>query len=407
MRSGAASNEANSTGASNLAIYTSLATYLILNLSLTLSNKSVLKAFPYPYLLTGLHAAASALGCALLGHWRRRRACLSKRNFWRLRAFSVLYTVNIAISNVSLNLTALPAHQLLRCAGVPIFTLLLSHTWYPFSLQPGSARGGKRYPAQTYACVVLLIIGVALATTSPPATSSSSSGPAAAASQTSTANNNDDDALSAISFTLTILGAFLAALKTVYTHTLQKPAPSASSSSSSLSPLKKTPGLSAFDLLAYLSPLALVQSLVLSFLSGELSALLSAPSISPLQHHSHADLLNNNINVNINDISKGTPASTGALPPTTIPPTPTTIPTALALTTNALLALTLNLSSLTTNHTVGALSMAVLGAMKQVLVLGFAVVWSHRVQEVTRVNLFGKFLFLLVVVVAVVDFGGV
>lgn len=83
--------------------YFFLGLYFALNLSLTLFNKAVLGKFPFPWLLTAIHTSTAALGCsALLWRGQFELSSLSTRENMTLLAFSVLYTVNIAISNVSL-----------------------------------------------------------------------------------------------------------------------------------------------------------------------------------------------------------------------------------------------------------------------------------------------------------------
>lgn len=97
-----------------------LALYFMLNLSLTLTNKAVLQQvllsprMPYllllthpqiktPWLLTVVHATATSIGCSVLlatGHLKVSK--LSTTEHLALLAFSTLFTLNIAVSNVSL-----------------------------------------------------------------------------------------------------------------------------------------------------------------------------------------------------------------------------------------------------------------------------------------------------------------
>lgn len=90
-----------------------LSLYFSLNLLLTLSNKSVLTDFPFPYTLTAIHALFSTLG----GAWLRWRGVytskhLGGRDELVLVGFSVLYAINIAVSNISLNLVTIPVSVL-------------------------------------------------------------------------------------------------------------------------------------------------------------------------------------------------------------------------------------------------------------------------------------------------------
>jgi len=99
-----------------------LAAYFTLNLVLTIYNKAVLgevrifstfnkvhnlitdlSQFAFPWLLTALHTGCVSIGCILLlarGHFHLTK--LSIRDNLVLVAFSFLFTINIAISNVSL-----------------------------------------------------------------------------------------------------------------------------------------------------------------------------------------------------------------------------------------------------------------------------------------------------------------
>lgn len=85
--------------------------YFAFNLSLTLYNKAVMQfySFPFPWTLTTIHTLFGTLGCyatATFGWFKP--ATLGKQEKKVMLAFSVLYTINIAISNVSLNLVTIP-----------------------------------------------------------------------------------------------------------------------------------------------------------------------------------------------------------------------------------------------------------------------------------------------------------
>ncbi len=86
-----------------------LALYFTLNLCLTLYNKGVLVRFPYPYTLTAVHALFGSIG----GHILKERGAykpsrLTPKGYAVLAAFSVLYSANIATSNLSLQLVTIP-----------------------------------------------------------------------------------------------------------------------------------------------------------------------------------------------------------------------------------------------------------------------------------------------------------
>lgn len=124
-----------------------LAVYFVLNLTLTLYNKVVLNHFPFPYTLTALHALCGTIGTFTLLHWNPVTKCVVAR-FKRIASldddtiinhprrsdaqgslmppipklrgkelvvlllYSCLYSVNIAISNVSLRLVTVPVSPL-------------------------------------------------------------------------------------------------------------------------------------------------------------------------------------------------------------------------------------------------------------------------------------------------------
>lgn len=87
--------------------------YFILNLALTLYNKVLLVSFPYPYTLTAIHALFGLAGGISL----RLRNVYQPKSLWGsdyivLFAFSILYSVNIAVSNASLALVTVPVSLL-------------------------------------------------------------------------------------------------------------------------------------------------------------------------------------------------------------------------------------------------------------------------------------------------------
>ncbi|KAI9719985.1 MAG: hypothetical protein M1812_003110 [Candelaria pacifica] len=263
--------------------YNYLALYFLFNICLTLFNKTLMIAFPYPYLLTSLHAAFGCLGCSVL--LKRRYFKLnqqSMRSMLALYAFSVLYTINIVVSNISLHMVTIPFHQVVR-ATTPAFTVAIYGLLYR-----------KSYSTATYAAMVPIIAGVGLAT-------------------------YGDYSYTTVGLIVTLLGAFLASMKTIAANRLQ------------------TGGvhLSAMEILFRMSPLALLQSLVYAHLSGEGAAFYKDVVVP----------------------GKMTPW------------------VAVVLALNGLMAFGLNVVSFTANKKVGALTMTVAGNVKQTLtvMLGVAV----------------------------------
>ncbi|GJE86315.1 TPT-domain-containing protein [Phanerochaete sordida] len=339
-----------------------LCLYFAFNLLLTLSNKSVLTGFPFPYTLTAIHALCSTLGGLFL---RARAVYVPKRLDWRselcLVAFSFLYAINVAVSNVSLHLVTVPFHQVIR-AVTPLFTIALSalllHT-----------------PLKRTRVLALLpvVFGVALAT-------------------------YGDYYFTTWGLCLTLLGTFLAALKTIYTSVLQ------SSPTSSRAPPSATPKMPApatwgkphpttdhpcrnppqnsfwrclvpprldmhpLDLLTRMSPLAFVQCVIYAQLSGELDRLarlgaLPAAPPTPLPGaalHAAAP----------HALANTTAALLGCLPARAhgLP-----LAQAAVLLANGAVAFGLNVVSFSANGRVGALSMTVAANVKQVLTVLVAV----------------------------------
>ncbi|EIN14509.1 TPT-domain-containing protein [Punctularia strigosozonata HHB-11173 SS5] len=272
-----------------------LAMYFILNLTLTLHNKAVLVDLPYPYVLTAVHSLCSTLGALIMrrkGFYTPSR--LGLRENVLLLAFSTLYSLNVAVSNVSLKMVSVPFHQVVR-STTPAFVLMLSY-WFLHST----------WGRSQLISLLLVITGVTIATFG-------------------------DYSCTLAGFVLTLIGTFLAALKALMTGLIQ----SRQSDKPDIAPQSNRPccveslrlGLHPYDLLARMSPLALVQCLCYAHYSGEL------------------------IHVAEN-------ASYG---------------TVIILLANGIIAFALNVVSFTANKKTSALSMTVAANVKQVLTIMLAV----------------------------------
>ncbi|KAJ4348546.1 uncharacterized protein N0V89_009923 [Didymosphaeria variabile] len=267
-----------------------LGVYFLINLSLTFYNKLVLGSFAFPWILTAIHTGTSALGCSillLLGHFQLSR--LTLREHFVLVTFSLLFTLNIAMSNVSLEMVSIPFHQVMR-ATTPVFCILIYRVLY-----------ARTYATAIYASIVPVIVGVGLATFG-------------------------DYHFTALGFTLTLSGVVLAAVKTVVTNRLMT------------GRLK----LPAYEVLLRMGPLAALQSLLYSVLTGEFSEFLAYVGQGQLDG--------------------------GRL---------------MAVAGNGILAFVLNVASFQTNKLAGALSMTICANLKQCLtiVLG-AAFWNIRMNAV-------------------------
>jgi drug/metabolite transporter (DMT)-like permease len=261
--------------------YLWLAMYFFCNLGLTLYNKAIMQMFRFgfPWTLTGIHTLFGTLGSWILARLGVfQPAKLGYREQMVMLAFSVLYTVNIAMSNVSLHMVTVPFHQVIR-AMTPVFTVLLSFIIL-----------GRRYSFMTFISLIPVILGVILATFG-------------------------EYDYTTLGFVLTVLGAILAALKTIVTNLVQ------------VGKLRLHP----LDLLLRMSPLACIQTVIYAWLTGEADAV-----IAFTKRDMDGYLL-------------------------------------LALCANGLIAFLLNIVSFTANKKTSALTMTVAGNIKQVLSIVLAV----------------------------------
>lgn len=216
--------------------YAWLALYLAFNLALTIFNKVVLGKFPLPFLLTSVHTFCGMAGCFVL--YKRGVFTLTKlteQEDFTLLLFSILYTINIALSNASLKLVSVPFHQVTR-ATTPLFTLALNILCY-----------NSRYSTLTYISLLLVTAGVGFATFG-------------------------DYYFQPMGFCLTLLGAFFAALKTVVTNGI----------------LTGRLRLSPLELLFRMSLLAFVQTIIYGYLNGEMS--LVYKGVQAARNHDAIDL---------------------------------------------------------------------------------------------------------------------
>ncbi|KAI8988569.1 triose-phosphate transporter family-domain-containing protein [Mycotypha africana] len=197
-----------------------LALYFFLNLGLTIYNKVIMAMFkfPFPWALTAIHTLCGTIGSYIF--WKLglfKPASLGERENMVMLMFSVLYTINIAISNVSLNLVTVPFHQVVR-AMTPVFTVMLNVMFLK-----------KSYSGMVYISLIPVIFGVGFATFG-------------------------DYSYTPMGFFLTVLGTVLAAVKTVVTNRVQ------------VGRLKLHP----LDLLLRMSPLAFIQTMFYSYATGEM-----------------------------------------------------------------------------------------------------------------------------------------
>ncbi|GAA5970405.1 hypothetical protein JCM3765_005686 [Sporobolomyces pararoseus] len=235
--------------------------YFAFNLGLTLFNKLVLQGFPFPWTLTAIQMLSGTIGTQIalsMGFFTQAR--LTTKENGVMLAFSGLYTINIAVSNLSLHLVSVPFHQVVR-AMTPLFTMALSIALYR-----------KRYSRQTYLSLMPVIMGVGLATFG-------------------------DYSATAWGFCLTLIGAVLAALKTIITNRVQ------------VGRLKLHP----LDLLVRMSPLAFMQCVFFGWWSGELERVRIYGATEMTQQKAIALAINGAIAFGLNVVSFTANKKTSAL----------------------------------------------------------------------------------------------
>lgn len=104
--------------------------------------------------MTCIHSLCASIGsytCYKRGYFKRS-VSINKRDHVTLLLYSSLYTINIAVSNLSLNLVSVPTHQVVR-STTPLFTIVISIILYK-----------KTYLKEIYLSLIPVIFGVCLAT---------------------------------------------------------------------------------------------------------------------------------------------------------------------------------------------------------------------------------------------------
>lgn len=215
------------------------------NIGVTLLNKLAFATvdFHYPYFLSFVHMVCNSVGSQLvfsslerdmksgttgifqrlLGNIARKE--LDEKGKKYIIAFSVIFSLNIAIGNVSLRHVSVNFNQVMRSL-VPAITIAMGLLL------------GKKISSNRIIAVLPVVVGVAMACFG-------------------------DMTFSSLGFFYTVMCILLAALKVVASGEMLTGA------------LKLHP----VDLLGHMAPLAMVQCVFLSFMTGEINSIASRPEL--------------------------------------------------------------------------------------------------------------------------------
>jgi drug/metabolite transporter (DMT)-like permease len=215
------------------------------NIGVTLLNKAAFATvdFHYPYFLSFVHMVCNSIGSQivfrslesdaktgqvgifqkLLGNIVRKE--LDSKGKKYIIAFSVIFSLNIAIGNVSLRHVSVNFNQVMRSL-VPAITISMGICL------------GKSLSWERIIAVLPIVVGVAMATFG-------------------------DMTYTALGFFYTVACVVLAALKVVASGEM----------------LTGTLKLHPVDLLGHMAPLAMLQCIVLSYLTGEINSIASRPEL--------------------------------------------------------------------------------------------------------------------------------
>ncbi|KAI9209843.1 triose-phosphate transporter family-domain-containing protein [Polychytrium aggregatum] len=206
--------------------------YFGLSTAMTLYNKAILSVadFHMPWLIASLHTFFSGLGSLICIIWMNESQplLLAGQYAYLFRippsvvAFSILYTLNIAFSNIGLLGVSLPLYQMIRCTN-PLITFVMEFFCF-----------GRRETNIVYLSLFMVVVGVGLTV-------------------------YGEVQSTALGVILNFIGVILSSVKGVFTNILLKGGSSSSKSKSN-----------SFVLLFRLSLLAVLQCLVAAYFVGEI-----------------------------------------------------------------------------------------------------------------------------------------
>ena len=219
------------------------------NIGVTLLNKASFASvdFKYPFFLSAIHMFCNYFGCKYVFHTQAieqqhqlmnkngttptaqstitkllgmiQRQTLDKSGYRAILAFSVIFSLNISIGNVSLKYVSVNFNQVMRSL-VPALTIAMGMVM------------GREFSTLKKVAVIPIVIGVAMACFG-------------------------DMSYTTLGLFVTLFCVFLAALKVVASGEM----------------LTGSLKLHPVDLLGHMAPLAMIQCLVIALLSGEITAI--------------------------------------------------------------------------------------------------------------------------------------
>ncbi|EZG81686.1 triose-phosphate transporter family protein [Gregarina niphandrodes] len=193
-----------------------LTVWFVTNIAITICSKALFKdlRFPYPLMLTAIHLGCTAVMAIIVsytGVYAPEAVTVSLLK--HCLPFSVVFTLNIWLSNYSLMFVSINVHQVIRTT-IPLFTMLFS--WLIYS---------ERYPLGLLPSILVVIVGVAVTVWG-------------------------DFDLTSLGLALVILGCALSSLKGIMTKKVQL-------------------GLHTIDVLRIVCPISVLQLLLAALLDGE------------------------------------------------------------------------------------------------------------------------------------------
>lgn len=127
------------------------AVYFASNICITISNKVLMSeyGFNFPWILTSFQALVSGIGAHLVMYLEGTETGVTPKYFI---AYSLLYTINNAVNNISITRVSLSFHQIIRSSS-PIFTAVLE-----------ILINKKTYSLEVIFSFILIVIGITMTT---------------------------------------------------------------------------------------------------------------------------------------------------------------------------------------------------------------------------------------------------